>query len=235
LETQVLVRDSSGAVYGATYKWRADNSDAEMITAGTSEDIAITNAAGVRTQTWYYASPADCLTCHTPGAGYVLGINTRQLNCNFTYPATGNADNQIRTWNRLGVFSPAINESKINDFTKLVALTDTNAFLADRARSYFDVNCSECHRPGGVGNYDARYETPLAGQRIINAPAAVTLGLNDARIVKQGDKEHSVLYRRITSVAPAVKMPPLAHNQVDAEAARVIGEWINTLGVKPAE
>jgi hypothetical protein len=127
LETQVLVRDGSGAVYGATYKWRADNSDAEMITAGTTEDIAITNVTGVRTQTWYYASPADCLTCHTPGAGYVLGINTRELNGNFTYPSTGNVDNQIRTWNRLGVFSPGINEAKIAGFTKLAALTDMSA------------------------------------------------------------------------------------------------------------
>ena len=235
LETQVLVRDSSGAVYGATYKWRADNSDAEMITAGTTEEFAITNAAGIHTQTWYYASPADCLICHTPGAGYVLGINTRQLNRNFTYPSTGNVDNQIRTWNRLGVFSPGINEAKIPGFTKLAALTDTNASVADRARSYLDANCCQCHRPGGVGNYDAQYETPLATAHIINAPAAVTLGLNDARIVKPGDTERSVLYQRITSIAPAVKMPPLAHNRVDPQAAQIIGDWINGLPVKPVE
>ena len=235
LETQILVRDNSGAVYGATYKWRLDNSDAEMITAGTTENIAITNSTGIRTQAWYYASPADCLTCHTPGAGYVLGINTRQLNGNFTYPSTGNKDNQIRTWNRLGVFSPGIDEAKIPNFTKLAALMDTNASVADRARSYLDVNCSQCHRPGGVGNYDAQYETPLATAHIIDVPAAVTLGLNDARIVKPGDMGRSVLYQRITSTAPAVKMPPLAHNQVDAQAAQVIGEWINSLPLKPAE
>ncbi|HEY4414376.1 MAG TPA: chitobiase/beta-hexosaminidase C-terminal domain-containing protein [Verrucomicrobiae bacterium] len=232
LETQILVRDENGAVYGATYKWRLDNRDADLVTAGLNEAIAITNATGVSTQTWYYGSPADCLTCHTPGAGYVLGVNTRQLNGKLTYPATGNTDNQIRTLNRLGLFSPAINEASIASFPKLAALTDTKASLEDRARSYLDVNCAQCHRPGGVGSYDARYDTPLADQHIINAQAAVTLGLKDARIIKAGTVYQSVLYQRLTSSVPTVKMPPLAHNRVDAGAAQVISEWIKDLPAK---
>ena len=235
LETQILVRDNSGGVYGATYKWRHDNSDADLVTAGLSEDIAITNATGVRTQKWYYASPADCLTCHTLGAGYVLGVNTRQLNGDFKYPAAGDTDNQIRTLNRLGLFSPAINEASIAGFTKLAALTDAKASLADRARSYLDVNCAQCHRPGGVGSYDARYDTPAAEQHIINAPAAVTLGLKDARIVKPGDAQNSVLHQRMSSSVVTVKMPPLSHNLVDARAVQAIGEWINNLPMKTTD
>ncbi|MBU6410328.1 MAG: PQQ-dependent sugar dehydrogenase, partial [Verrucomicrobia bacterium] len=41
LETRLLVRDADGAVYGATYKWRPDHSDADLVTTGTNEDIAI--------------------------------------------------------------------------------------------------------------------------------------------------------------------------------------------------
>ena len=113
------------------------------------------------------------------------------------------------------------------------AITDPNASLEDRARSYLDANCAQCHRPGGTGiTFDARYDTPLADQHLINAPAAVTLGLSDARIVKPGDIGRSILNQRLISVVPTVKMPPLSHNQVDAHAAQVASEWINKLPTK---
>jgi PA14 domain/Chitobiase/beta-hexosaminidase C-terminal domain/Bacterial Ig domain len=230
LETQILVRDTQGGVYGVTYKWRPDNSDADLLTTGLNEDIIVTNATGVSTRTWYYASPSDCLTCHSHVAGYVLGVNTRQLNRSFTYPATGVTDNQIRTLNRLGLFSPAINEGVIANYSKLSPLTDATASLEERARSYLDANCAQCHRPGGVGNYDASYDTRLKNQRIVNAPAAFPLlGHDNADIVRPKDVRHSVLWLRIGSTEPTVKMPPLAHTLIDTNAVNVVRDWINSL------
>ena len=41
LETRLLVKMASGAVYGATYKWRADHSDADLLDSALTENVPI--------------------------------------------------------------------------------------------------------------------------------------------------------------------------------------------------
>jgi uncharacterized repeat protein (TIGR03806 family) len=243
LETRLLVRDINGRVYGVTYKWRADDSDADLLTNSLTENVVITNATGgTNVQTWYYPSPADCLTCHTGvNNDYVLGVNTRQLNASQLYPSTGVTDNELRTLNRLGLLNPAIDEGTISNYAQLSALTNLSASLQERSRSYLDANCAQCHQPGGTGiTFDARYDTPLTNQNLINVPASVTLGYDHAEIIAPEDVWRSVIWDRINVVdgtnATKIQMPPLARNVIDTNAVAVLGAWINSLSApQPAE
>ena len=248
LETRLLVRDTNGLVYGASYKWRADHRDADLVTAGTNEDIPIKTATGMRVQRWFYPGRQDCLTCHTPTSGGVLGVKTRQLNGNFKYPgsaailaaddksarrqdasAPGVTDNQLRAWNHIGLFDTNLDEREIPHFTRLVAVTDVSASLEWRVRSYLDANCSQCHRPGGVeAFFDARVDTPLAKQNLINGPVENPLGISGAKIIVPHDTDKSVLFHRI-NLAGNLQMPPLAKNVVDRIAVDVVANWINSL------
>jgi hypothetical protein len=67
IETRVMVHRTDGWA-GYTYRWRADQRDADLLTAG-----ATANVAG---QTWSFPSSAECLSCHTSATGRVLGLTT---------------------------------------------------------------------------------------------------------------------------------------------------------------
>ena len=237
LETRLLVRNTNGGVYGVTYAWNSSNTDANLLTTSSNLVLSITNASGVTNQTWYFPSPTDCLTCHTAPANYVLGVNTRQLNTNYTYTnLTGNTDNQLRALNRIGLFYPAFDEGTISNMEHLSALGDTNASLVQRSRSYLDANCAQCHQPGGTGiTFDARYDTPLASQNISNYPAAQSLlvDFEQAYIVEGNDTWRSMLLTRINTNNLSVQMPPLARNVIDTNAVAVISAWIGSMSGLP--
>ena len=225
----------TGAVYGVTYKWRPDYSDADLLTTNLSESIAITTSSGVTNQTWYYPSPSDCLQCHTPVANYVLGVNARQLNNTMAYP-NGVTDNELRAINRTGLFNPAFDEATISAMEHLSAVTNTAAPLVERARSYLDANCAQCHQPNGPGpTFDARYDTALTNQNILNTPAVKgNFGYDHVNIVSSNDIWRSSLYIRMNSLDPAIKMPSLARNLIDTNAVQLMADWINSLGGTPA-
>lgn len=232
IETRLLVCDANGGVYGVTYKWRPDNSDADLLDTNLTEAITIKTAAGTRTQMWYYPSRQDCLTCHTADAGYVLGPKTRQLNHDFNYPS-GVTDNELRTWNQLKLFNTNLDESTLKDLPSLAPTDDLKRTLEDRARSYLDANCANCHRPHGtVAYFDARYDTPLAQQYLINGPVLIDERLEHPRVIAPNDIYRSILFLR-ANTTEAFKMPPLDRNTIDASGMMLLRQWIESLPGPP--
>jgi uncharacterized repeat protein (TIGR03806 family) len=232
LETRLLVCDADGGVYGVTYKWRADNSDADLLETNLTETISIQTTSGVRTQQWYYPSRADCLTCHTANAGLVLGVKTRQLNRDLKF-SSGVTDNELRAWNHLGLFDTNFPGAEIKNFPKLAGMNDSTRSLEDRARSYLDANCAQCHRPRGtVAYFDARYDTPLVQQGLIDGRVLIDERIDGARVIAPNDLWRSILYMRTDTTEP-FKMPPLARNTIDGAGMKLLRQWIESLPGPP--
>jgi len=229
LETRLLVRDDQGGVYGVTYKWRPDNSDAELLAASLTENIQIhTRAGATREQTWYYPSRENCLTCHNSHTSGVLGVKARQLNRPMAYPS-GVTDNELHTLNHLQLLNPAITAADLRTLPTLAALNDDSRSLEDRARSYLDANCGHCHRPGGtVAYFDARYSTPLDHQELIDGPILINEGIDRPHVVAPHDIWRSIAYMRIDTNGD-IRMPPLARQTIDEQGVKLLGDWINSL------
>jgi len=227
LETRVLVVQDDGYVYGTTYRW--NGSDAERVDSPQTETVTFTPASGgSRNQTWLYPGPADCLQCHTPNSNRVLGVNARQLNGAYAYAA--GSDNQLRTWSSIGLFNTTLGNGTIAGTAKLSGLGDSGASLQERVRSYLDANCANCHLPGGApATFDARYETPLNNQGLINGSVYNALGISGARVVVPGDVSTSILHARVHSTDNAVRMPPIGRYTRDEVAAQTIADWIDQL------
>ncbi len=231
LETRFSIKTSSGKFYFLSYKWNEDGTDAVLLETGLEEDIMIQEAdGGSRIQTWQYPGVAECQTCHKTVTGGSLGLKSRYLNTEFTYPS-GISSNQLVTLSGLGFIETPISPADAENILTYKAIDDLEASLEERARSYLDLNCSYCHRAETANRADFDLRLPLTTEQtgLLNAGINERLGIPDERIIYGGDAGKSILYHRMNSADPAISMPPLSKNVIDEAAVQVIEDWINQL------
>ena len=231
LETRFFVIGENKQSYGVTYRWNEEGSDAQLIADGElqSREITFIKDEVITSQIWEFPSRAQCLDCHNSNAGHVLGVKTAQLNKSYLYKETGVEDNQLRTWNHVGLFNEDLGEFNTDTLPKLASVTNSSASLQDRVRSYLDANCSFCHRPGGVeAAFDARSSTPIGLQHLIQESVISRNSTEGNKIIKLHDLDSSELWLRDKSLSEN-KMPPIGKNKLDDGYLKVLKEWILSL------
>ncbi|MGJ8657937.1 MAG: LamG-like jellyroll fold domain-containing protein [Akkermansiaceae bacterium] len=238
VETRFLVHGEDGEYYGFTYKWKDDQTDADLIPSGDTssydQEYTITrDDNSVYDLTWKWPSRSSCFDCHQQAAGIVLGPRTVQLNKAIDYPS-GSRANQLATMNSLKILDPSLSLPAIATYPKAANISDPTATREHRVRSYMSSNCAHCHQPGadaGRADFDVRYSTPLAMTGMINgAPKAGNLGLSNPELIKPGDYINSLIYHRDDSLDPAIMMPEIARTTVDEVYIDVLLRWIERMG-----
>ncbi|MDB5050967.1 MAG: hypothetical protein JWO30_4038 [Fibrobacteres bacterium] len=186
-ETRLLVRKADPTThidwYGFSYRWRADQSDADLVSIANGLDTVFyytTTENKLSYKKWHFPSQKNCSRCHVPGAGNspfgdtlpflargVLGLYPAQLKRPSTLVA--NTNQVIDLFNK-GVFSgtkpdAAALARRFKGVHEPISGTLTAdqrfATIDSMARSYIAANCSGCHGFRGMAG-------SASGQAIIN-------------------------------------------------------------------
>jgi mono/diheme cytochrome c family protein len=127
------------------------------------------------------------------------------------------------------MFTPELNVADLANLPTLAAADDETRSVQDRARSYLDANCAQCHRPGGtVAYFDARYDTPLVKQELIDGPVLIDQGIDRPRVISPHDIWRSIVFMRVNTV-DEIKMPPIARETIDQKGVALLRDWIMSL------
>ena len=226
LETRVIKRIETGWE-AATYIWDKKSRDATLRPEGLQLErwAPVKGSKRWEPTTWHGPSSSECAACHVDSAGYVLGLNTAQLN------DVDGDKNQILDFVSRKLLSGLPKDFKPSTAARHCDPHDEACEVEQRARVVLDVNCAMCHRPNGPGNasIDLRYATSLDETKMLGEkPAQGDLGVADARIVKPGDAESSLLYLRMNTLSNG-RMPNIGSNVIDEKSVELLREWIDSM------
>lgn len=232
VETQLLhIEDGTWRPY--TYRWDDEQTDATLVEAeGESTTILLDDGRAVSHR---FAPRSECVLCHNPWAGEgllygrqsatPLTANTLQLNVQDD--AEGRPIDQLRTFERIGLFLEPLPESP-EALPKLSDPHDESIDLDARARSYLQVNCSQCHRLGAGGSASMFLTADRAMTEtgtLDVEPMQGSFGIPDARIIAPGDPFRSILPFRMAKLG-AGRMPRVGSTEVDVHGVDLIQRWI---------
>lgn len=204
VETRFMMRTATGWQY-ATYLW---------------PDGARASRRGAEVGSHHIPSEGDCRACHGNAASPVLGFSALQLSIDRDLKAPHREPRGV------DLLSLAIGGylTNVDDIAPRIP----GSPVQRAALGYLHGNCNGCHRADG----------PLAGLGLDLSPAHAlrTTANITAKFVAEprlapGDAEHSLLVRRMSARRSLTQMPPIGTDVVDAEALRLVADWIDQLAV----
>ncbi len=241
--------------YGVSYKWRRDQSEADLVSpgAGANDGIAIhPPGKSAYLKKWHFPARDECWKCHVQGASggkqarSVLGFFSAQLNG----PYWHGAGNQVDSLFARGILKgdrPA-DWSKSPRWHGVSDSTSPGATLDARARSYIAANCSGCHGARGNANHAAAFvafnydfHTGVAAEELRDRTVRRTDFVSEIEprsitpklIVPKYPQKSLLLYRQTTrDTVPGdyawdtQQMPPLATYERNLAALDLLNRWV---------
>ncbi len=226
IETRVMIKKADGWIF-ATYVWNDEQTEALLDMNGSSQKITWMEEGEQREVNYNIPTGDECIRCHANGNLYTaIGPKPQNLFKDFTY-ATG-VQNQLEKWKQEGYL-----DSYAQNTLATVDWKDTSKSLDLRARSYLDINCAHCHRPGGgcdIMPLDFSF-TGVANMDKLGvcvAPHDFIEG-NEDYIIEAQNADNSLMITLLNSRKKDYMMPLLGRTVSHGEGVEVIYEWINAM------
>jgi len=231
VETRLLVRRAQGWV-ALPYVWNAQGTDATLERTGAA--VPLTIADGTARTSFVYSVPNQnqCAGCHVTDFRnrelQPIGLKARHLNRSFA--GEGGEINQLKRLAAMGYLEGVPGQG----VPRNAIWQDAREGMAERARSYLDVNCSHCHSETGPArtsglDLDARTVDPrLLG--MCKPPVAAGRGTGGRAFdVVPGHADESILAYRMQSTDPGEMMPELGRSLSHKEGIDLVIRYISTL------
>lgn len=231
METRLMVKKETGWEF-AEYVWNEEQTEAFLETTGDGDFIEVDFVHNGESKNVNYRIPAmqQCIICHkNDGTNVPLGIKPESINSVITYD--DGPSNQLQKLIDFGYLENTVPDN----ITTVGDWTDTTLPLELRMRSYIDINCGNCHKDGGQGDYrrlrlsftDTQNNLENIGVCVeADTPIPQLMG---TKLIEPGDIENSIIYYRMSVEEGQYKMPQFGQSLVHTEGLALMEEWINSL------
>lgn len=237
LETRLLVLREGGWT-AETYLWNEDQTEAKLHRTGDTRAVSWKDERGLQRDVAYrIPSVNDCSNCHG-GSGKIVPLGPTVSNLNKLFSYNDGTTNQLTKWQQKGFLQ--VKEDP-ESMSRLPDWNDPSSGPLDlRARAYLDVNCSNCHNPSGSASNSALFleygrTDPFHLGICKNAVAAGAGSGGLTYSIVPGKPDESILYFRMNSTKPEIRMPEIGRTLIHDEAVDLIREWIQNLDLPPCD
>ncbi len=234
VETRLMIHQTKGWV-AVPYLWNEQGSDARRAVVGGKTDIAWRHYDGSERQLQFITPDMNqCKRCHK-NEDTVAPIGTRACYLNREIDTSEGTMNQLVHWDQLGLLV-GLPQDRATIARVPDAYATTAGTVAERARTWLDVNCAHCHNPTGPANVSgldlslAQTEPTRLG--VYKTPVAAGRGSSGFKFgIEPGVPERSFLLARIRSTDPGTMMPTVGRSLIDEAGAALIEQWIAEMSV----
>ena len=224
IETRLLKNTDKGWLAWG-YWWNDEQTDAVYKALGGKTGVTWIDAQG-KTREVDYESPNQfqCKSCHSfNGAILPIGPTARQLH-------TSNRS-FVETWAASGLLTGT---PENRDDWPSMDWNESGISIEKAARAYLDANCGYCHRhegPASTSGLFLHYSYPTGPQTgVMKSPVAAGKGSGGLKFdINPGKPEKSILYYRMQSDKPAVRMPEIGRSVADERGLELVKAWISSM------